>query len=72
MSIAIEPGFRVMPCCPNPSVVQGCHPEPGNTRQRLAGLRPLVPSPKPLARISHQLSGIGFEGAQSGDCGLTL
>jgi hypothetical protein len=25
-----------------------------------------------LARISHQLSGIGFEGAQSGDCGLTL
>ena len=28
--------------------------------------------PDPLTRISHQHSGIGFEGAESGDCGLTL
>ena len=27
---------------------------------------------KGLARISHQLFGIGFEGAESGDCGMTL
>jgi len=33
---------------------------------------PPSPSPKLLARISHQLFGIGFEGAESGDCGLTL
>jgi len=25
-----------------------------------------------LTRISHQLFGTGFEGAESGDCGLTL
>jgi len=47
--IAIEPGFGVVPCCPDPPDVQGCHPEPGNTRRRLEALRPLVPSLKPLA-----------------------
>jgi hypothetical protein len=54
----------------------------GSTPERVRALRPPLAIPTSLealeealdslARISHQLFGTAFEGAESGDCGLTL